>query len=356
MRAGLRSRVGTCLVVVAMAASACGAGVTSTGSGGPPTRPASTGTGPDRGVQTRDLAVDKDAWVSVSVATLWRSPGSPRPVDAPALRHPVRVEQWLADMSLDQRRALNGRADTQALLGDRVTVLALPSTRPRWARVAVPSQPTPLDTRGYPGWVPRRQLTATPPTSSSTRATVLARTAWLLTDARDPARVFRVSMGTTLPVVGSTARYVRVATPSGQLRRLAAGVVAVHETGRPALAPSRSSVVTTAKRFLGLPYLWAGASGFGLDCSGLTSLVYRLHGIRIPRDAAPQSRHGTKVAHPGRGDLMFYAADGEVHHVSMYVGHGRMIHSPATGTSVEIIATSTSPYAGEYVGARHYLP
>jgi cell wall-associated NlpC family hydrolase len=53
---------------------------------------------------------------------------------------------------------------------------------------------------------------------------------------------------------------------------------------------------------------------------------------------------------------MFYAADGVVHHVSMNVGHGRMIHSPATGTSVEVIATSTSPYAGEYVGARHYLP
>lgn len=357
MRSAVRSRVGTCLVAVALAASACaGNGVTATQSGEPASGPTPTETrSNDSGTARRPLAVDHAAWVSVSVATLWRSPDSPRPVDAPALRNPAQVQRWLSDMSLDQRRALNGRADTQALLGDRLVVLALPTARPRWARVAVPSQPSPLDSRGYPGWVPRRQLTATPPTSSSTQATVLRRTAWLLTDAQDPARVFRVSMGTTLPVVGRTPRFVRVATPSGPLRRFARSAVAVHDAGQPALPPSRTSLVTTAKRFVGLPYLWAGASGFGLDCSGLTSLVYRVHGIRIPRDAAPQSRHGTAVAQPRRGDLLFYATDGVVHHVSMYVGHGRMIHSPATGKSVEVIATSTSPYAGEYVGARRYL-
>jgi cell wall-associated NlpC family hydrolase len=51
---------------------------------------------------------------------------------------------------------------------------------------------------------------------------------------------------------------------------------------------------------------------------------------------------------------MFYALNGVVHHVSMYVGHGRMIHSPSTGRSVEIV--STSVLAPQYVGARHYLP
>jgi cell wall-associated NlpC family hydrolase len=154
--------------------------------------------------------------------------------------------------------------------------------------------------------------------------------------------------------VGGTPAVVRVAVPGGAVRRLARGAVAVHAPGQPALAPSRTSLVTTAKRFLGLPYLWAGASGFGLDCSGLTWLVHRVHGIRIPRDAGPQSRHGTPVTTPRRGDLMFYALNGVVHHVSMYVGHGRMIHSPSTGRSVEIV--STSVLAPQYVGARHYLP
>jgi cell wall-associated NlpC family hydrolase len=338
------SRAWIWVVVVVLAASGCsGIRTTSTTAQEAATESAAA-----------TLTVGHDAWVSVSVATLWRTPDSPRRVDAPALAQPARVQQWLGDMTLDQRRALSGRADTQALLGDRVVVLALPSGRPRWARVAVPSQPSPLDARGYPGWVPRRQLSASAPTASAQRATVLKRTAWLFTDRAHPARLFRVSMGTSLPVVGGTSTYVRVATPGGPVRRLPRSAVVVHDAGTPALAPSRTSLVTTAKTFLGLPYLWAGASGFGLDCSGLTWLVHRVHGIRIPRDAAPQSRHGTAVSRLRRGDLMFYAANGVVHHVSMYVGRGRMIHSPSTGKSVEIVRTSV--LASQYVGARRYLP
>jgi cell wall-associated NlpC family hydrolase len=125
-------------------------------------------------------------------------------------------------------------------------------------------------------------------------------------------------------------------------------------SGSPRPAERYASLVATATRFLGLPYLWAGASGFGLDCSGLTWLVHRVHGLRIPRDAAPQARHGRSVTSLRRGDLMFYALNGVVHHVSMYVGHGRMIHSPSTGRSVEIVPTSV--LAQQYVGARRYLP
>jgi cell wall-associated NlpC family hydrolase len=58
--------------------------------------------------------------------------------------------------------------------------------------------------------------------------------------------------------------------------------------------------------FRGLPYLWAGRSGFGFDCSGLTSLDYRVHGITLPRDASPQSQHGTEVARPRPGDLLAF--------------------------------------------------
>lgn len=298
------------------------------------------------------VTVGRAAWVSVAVATLWRSPDAPRDVDAPALTRPVRIDRWLSAMTLAERRALNGRADTQALLGDRVRVVRL---RPGWAKVVVPSQPSQLDARGYPGWVPRRQLTATPPARSARRATVLTRTTWLRTDQRDPRRLFRVSYGTRLPVVGETPRFVRVASPTGAVRRLARDDVAVHAAGDPALPPTRRSLVRAAKGFVGLPYLWAGLSGFGLDCSGLTWLTHRVHGLRIPRDALPQSQHGVRVTDLRRGDLMFYATDGRVHHVSMYVGRGRMVHAPGTGQSVEVIATSTPAYRSEYAGARRYL-
>lgn len=325
-------------------------------SGAPPGTTSSSAGHPLRDAGTPALTVGRRAWVAVSVATLWRSPDSPRPVDAPALRRPAAIAAWLADMTVSERRGLNGRADTQALLGDGVVVVDLPASRPAWARVVVPSQPSPIDLRGYPGWVPRRQLTAQAPVATSTRATVLARTTWVSADAAAGSGLFRVSFGTDLPVVGGTPTLVRVALPTGRVGRLQRAAVVEHDAGRPAVAPSATSVVRTATRFVGLPYLWAGASGFGFDCSGLTWLDYRVHGIRIPRDAAPQSRHGRSVAAPRPGDLMFYAAHGVVHHVSLYVGNGRMVHAPGTGQSIEVIATSTPAYAREYVGARRYLP
>ncbi len=298
------------------------------------------------------LTKGANAWVRVSVATLWRSRTSPRPVDAPALENPARIGAWLSDMTTGERRALTGRADTQVLLGDKVIVLRL---RPRWVKVAVPDQPTPALKRGYPGWVPRRQLTGLPPVSTSRRATVVAPLAWLRTDRAGGRRVMRISFGTRLPSLGRVGSWVRVATPDGAVLRIRRTAVSVHRPGTPALTATRAGVVASATAFDGLDYLWAGRSGFGFDCSGLTSLVYRVHGVRIPRDAAPQSSAGRAVTSLRRGDLMFYANSGGVHHVSMYAGSGRMVHSPRTGSTVQVIATTTPPFAAEFAGARRFL-
>jgi cell wall-associated NlpC family hydrolase len=256
-------------------------------------------------------------------------------------------------MSTEQRRGLSGRADTQALLGDRVRVLRLGTT---WAKVRVPDQPVPGVAGGYRGWVPRRQLTARAPTYSSRLATVTSPTTWL----RRPdtgARSLLISFGTRLPFLGARDdSHSLVALPSGRRLVVATTAVSVHDRGRPALARTGRSLVRRARQFVGLPYLWAGRSGFGFDCSGLTSLDYRVHGVVIPRDAGPQSTGGTRVTagHLALGDLLFYATNGVVHHVSMYAGDGRMVHAPGTGRSVEVIPTSTSAYAREYAGARRY--
>lgn len=296
------------------------------------------------------LSAGHGAWVAVSVATLWRTSTSARPVDRPALQRPARIREWLAAMTLDQRRALGGRADTQALLGERVRVLRL---RGDWARVVVPDQPSPRDKRGYPGWLPARQLTAQPPTRSAKLVTVTNRTAWLRNDRTD-AKVLEISFGTRLPYLGTVGRSVLVRTPLGVVRRIRAAAVSVHDPGAPALPPSRAHLVTTAQLFTGLPYLWSGVSGFGLDCSGLTWVDYRAHGIRIPRDAAPQSASGQPVRKRGlrRGDLLFYATSGLVHHVTMYAGNGKVVQSPHTGGVVETVPV----YWNEYAGARRYLP
>ena len=356
----LRRLVGL-LGAAALAVTACGSGTSpapvtirtaaddtsSTSSSPAPTGSASR--------STPVLHAGRSAWVAVSVATLWRSPESPRPVDAPALTRPARIEAWLAGMTTDERRALNGRADTQALLGDRVRVLRL---QRHWAKVVVPTQPTPLDARGYPGWVPRRQLTARAPVRTTQVATVTRRTAWLRTDDAAATEALHISFGTRLPVAGTTASAVRVHLPTGAVRRIDPADVVVRAPGEPAFAPTRASLVRHARSFVGLDYLWAGASGFGLDCSGLTWLTYRVHGVRIPRDASAQATAGTAVGRPRRGDLLFFGDP--VHHVAMfagrYAGRGRMVHAPGTGRSVEVIPTATPAWAAEYVGARRLLP
>jgi cell wall-associated NlpC family hydrolase len=254
-------------------------------------------------------------------------------------------------MTLSQRRALDRRSQSEALLGDRVVVVRLQA---RWVKVEVPSQPSPKGARGYPGWVPRRQLTATAPVRTAQVATVTSRTTWLRRDDTTASRLTEISFGTRLPVVGRASGFVRVLNPRGVARRISTAAVVVHDRGTPALTPSRTGLVSTAKSFLGLQYLWGGLSGFGLDCSGLTWLDYRVHGLRIPRDALPQSQHGRGVTTRAPGDLLFYARDGRVHHVSMYVGGGQMIHAPGTGKPVQVVPFAEEPLRSEYVGARRY--
>ncbi len=302
---------------------------------------------------TVGVVVGRSAWVAVSVATLWRSPSSPRAVDRPALANPVGVRGWLARMTTRDRLGLVGRADTQVLMGDRVVVTARSGS---WVRVVVPDQPTPLDRRGYPGWVPAAQLVPRPPTATRRVATVSARVTWMRTDSAVPRRVTELSFGTRLPVLGRTGPWVRVVAPSGLRRRVHYSKVLVRTPSTPALPRTGRDVVRTATRFTGLPYLWAGRSGFGFDCSGLTSLDYAVHGVTIPRDADAQAVRGAAAGRDRRpGDLMFFARNGSVHHVSIYAGGGRMVQAPRTGLPVQTIPVSTRGYVEELVRVRGFI-
>ena len=107
--------------------------------------------------------------------------------------------------------------------------------------------------------------------------------------------------------------------------------------------------VALAKRELGVRYVYGGESPSGFDCSGLMQYVYARLGVPIPRVAADQYRAGRHVSRADLrpGDLVFFDHLG---HVGMYVGGGRFIHAPHTGTVVEISSLS-GWYSEMYVGA-----
>ena len=302
------------------------------------------------------LAPGRSALVTVAVATVWNAPGVARPVDEPSLTNPVDVRRWVAAMTHEDKLWLVDRLVTQALYGERVVVREIAGP---WARVVVTGQPSSQDPDGYPGWVPVVQLTAGDVPATSTSAVVTRPTA-VLRDAADPSRpLLDLSYNTRLPVLSAGGGEVTVALPSGGRGLLAASDVDVAAPGpRPT---SGADLVAGARLFSGLPYLWAGTSSAGFDCSGFTLAVYGVHGIVLPRDADDQAGAGTPVdrSRLEPGDLLFYstaAGQSSITHVSMYVGNGMMIQAPATGRTVETVPVDSPAYAPRFWGARRYLP
>jgi cell wall-associated NlpC family hydrolase len=106
---------------------------------------------------------------------------------------------------------------------------------------------------------------------------------------------------------------------------------------------------TIALRYLGVPYLWGGASPAGFDCSGLVMYVYAQLGISLPHFAAAQYTFGSAVSRDQLqpGDLVFFE---NLNHVGIYIGGGQVVHAPTTGDVVKI--SNLSDWGASYVGAR----
>ena len=89
--------------------------------------------------------------------------------------------------------------------------------------------------------------------------------------------------------------------------------------------------VITAKQFINAPYLWGGRTSGGIDCSGLSQIVYKLHGISVPRDSFNQAEIGQTVnllAEAVPGDLLFFDnSSGKITHVAIMNYNNTVIHA-----------------------------
>ncbi len=115
-----------------------------------------------------------------------------------------------------------------------------------------------------------------------------------------------------------------------------------------------ANVVRFARHFLGVQYVYGGASpASGFDCSGFTRYVFAHFGVSLPHYTFAQFDLGRRVARSALrpGDLVFFD---DVGHVGLYIGHDRFIHAPHTGTRVSVDSLS-GPYSGSYAGARRVI-
>jgi cell wall-associated NlpC family hydrolase len=116
------------------------------------------------------------------------------------------------------------------------------------------------------------------------------------------------------------------------------------------------SIVSFAQQFLGTPYVWAGSSPGGFDCSGFTSYVFGEFGIYLPHAADMQFREGVQVSTPRVGDLVFFSTyESGPSHVGIYIGDNQFIHGSSGAGEVCITSMDAAYYSSRYLGARRVI-
>lgn len=148
-----------------------------------------------------------------------------------------------------------------------------------------------------------------------------------------------VVAGNRLKWEGSKGAFYKVTYPDGRKGYISKSLSMPEKKWRANLKQDAAGIIRTAHTMMGIPYLWAGTSSKGVDCSGFMRTVLFMHDIIIPRDASQQAYVGKHIdiapdfSNLQPGDLVFFGRKAtperkeRVVHVGMYIGGKRFIHS-----------------------------
>ena len=147
------------------------------------------------------------------------------------------------------------------------------------------------------------------------------------------------------------------AGPNQKLNSRAISVPVSPTMTKPEKTPAVGSVIAAARKMLGTPYLYGGASPSGFDCSGLVSYAYRSVGISIPRSSADQYLRAEKIplSDLQPGDLLFFRlSPPKISHVAIYDHGDRFIHAPSSGRQVSYASLDNPYWHKHLVGAGRF--
>jgi gamma-D-glutamyl-L-lysine dipeptidyl-peptidase len=148
-----------------------------------------------------------------------------------------------------------------------------------------------------------------------------------------------IILGNILKKLNRSGKFVKGEFPDKRTAFIPEESVTSYKNWISNLKPSAGEIIKTAKRFIGIPYLWGGTSVKGFDCSGFTKITYLMNGIQLPRDASQQINIGESVDTQNGfnnlmpGDLLFFGTKGrdtipeKIQHVAIYLGNNDFIHS-----------------------------